>query len=181
MEHLLLFAVVLFAAVGLWAVLRNGPTKRLSISLHVAQTRLTRSVFGAVTLVATVGMAAQFFGWLLPRYDVELLAYSLFSLVVASFVVIALIPHVEGTWREPIHNLAAWGVVYLVPFVILSVLLSWPLSVVAFWVSLGIFAVICVLLLLALFRRKKYAPVFLYFQMAYLALFFAFLLVITYV
>lgn len=128
MKHLLSIAVVLLVVVGLWSVLRNGSHKHMSVSLHVAQTRLTQIVFGAVLLAATGLMALQFFGWLLPQYGAAVWAYVLFGLVVACFVVVALVPHLEKTWRGPVHNLAAWGLVYLVSLVLLT-MFSWPLDV----------------------------------------------------
>lgn len=178
MKHLLVFAVALLTCAGLWAVLRNGPVKRLSVSLHVARERVTRVVFGTATLGAAVLMGLNFFGWLLPRYEANLLSYGMFGLVVVCFVIIALIPHIEGTWREPVHNLAAWGVVDLVPLVILLTLF-WPLALFAFWSGITVLILVCVLLLLALFR-KDLRRWFLYFQIAYLMLFFMFLLLITY-
>lgn len=178
MKHLLVYAVVLLACAGLWAVRRNGPVKRLSVSLHVAQERVTCVVFGIATLVAAVLMGLSFYGWLLPQHSADLLSYGMFGLVVICFATIALIPHIEGTWRAPIHNLAAWGVVYLVPFVILLTLF-WPLAPFVFWVGVVTLAIVCVLLLLALFR-KDLRRWFLYFQIAYLTLFFVFLLLVTY-
>lgn len=170
--------MVLLACAGLWAVLRNGPAKHVSVSLHVAQAKVTCIIFGIVTLAAAVLMGLNFFGWLLPHYEANVLSYGMFGLVVICFAIIALVPHIKGTWREPIHNLAAWGLVYLVPFVILLTLF-WPLASFVFWVGVVTLAIVCVLLLLALLR-KDLRRWFLYFQIAYLALFFMFLLLITY-
>lgn len=178
MKHLLIVAMCLLACATLWAVRRNGPTKNLSVSLHVARAKRTQVVFGVAIFVAALFMGGQFFGWLLPHYEANAISYALFGLVVASFVLIALVPHIEGTWRSDIHNFAAWGLVCIVPPVILLTL-AWPLSAISWWFSLVMLAAVSCLLILSLVR-KELRRWFLYFQVSYVALFFFSLLAITY-
>lgn len=178
MKHLLLFAVSLLTCASLWATLRNGPVKHLSVSLHVARAKVTQIVFGIVIFLAAVLMAGQFFGWLLPHYRADILSQIMFGLVVLSFVLIALVPHIEGTWRSYVHNFAAWGLVCLIPPVIVLTL-TWPLTAVSWWFSVVMLVALFVLLILSLVR-KELRRWFLYFQVSYVALFFFALLGITY-
>ena len=179
MKFLLLPAVALFFLASIWVVAYIGPNANLSISLHVAKTKLTQWVFGTVTTIATLLATCTIFGWILPYYDANLLVACLYLLIVSAFLLIAVIPHIEGTWRENAHNVAAWGVVYVIPLAMVTSQ-SWELSIPARAVSAILAVVAAVLLVLALFRRERYRHVFLYFQSAYLAVFFLFLLTITY-
>lgn len=179
MKHALSFAILLFSAASIWAVVRSGVTPRVSISLHVARTKISRVVFGVTTLVATALLGMNIFGWLLPHYTAGCLSYTVFTPLLLCFIVTAVIPHVKHTWREPTHNLAAWGIVYVVP-VALACILFWPLSTGVWWCVAGLLLVECILLFLALTFRERFRPWFLYFQFAYLAVFFTALLIVTY-
>lgn len=178
-KHLLDAAILLFSVAGVWAVLYTGVTNSLSISLHVSRTKVTKRWFGGIVLVATILAAVNFFGWLLPTYRAGLVSYIFFGLLVACFAIVALIPHVMHTRRGRVHNIAAWGMVWLVPL-IMSVMLFWPLSALAWWLVAGLLLLDCILLFLALRFHKRFSPWFLYFQSAYLAIFFIALLVVTY-
>ncbi len=155
-----------------------GKTKHRSISLHVAETRRTQVVFGSILAIATILMAMTFFRWLLPKYDAGIVSYAMFTLVIFCLGTIALIPHVINTWREPVHNLGAWGFVHVI-IVTMVMMLWWPLSSLAWWIGLGLTTVNAILLLLA-FTQKQLRQWFLYFQMAYLGVFFTFILTSIY-
>lgn len=178
-RHLLLLSAVLFFAASVWAVSRAGRKNHLSISLHIAQSRRASIVFGMLASIASALAAMTIFGWVLPHYEPNVLSYALYGLIIIDLFTIALVPHVDSTWRGAVHNIAAWGMVYVIPAVMLTALL-WPLSDFARYVTIVLTIVNVILLALALFRREKYRPVFLYFQSAYLAVFFLFLLTITY-
>ncbi len=178
-KHLLAVAILLFSAAGIWAVLYTGVTNNLSISLHVSRSKVTKRWFGGIVLVATLLIALNLFGWLLPAYQAGVVSYVLFGLLVACFAIVALIPHVTHTQRGKIHNIAAWGMVWLVPL-IMSTMLFWPLSALAWWLVAGLLLIDCALLFLALQFHKRFSPWFLYFQSAYLAVFFIALLATTY-
>lgn len=178
MQHLFLTAFMLSAFASLWAVRLGGRIKHLSISLHVAQTTRMQVVFGSTLALATILMTITFFAWLLPKYDVGILSYLMFALVILCLGTIAFVPHVINTWREPVHNIGAWGFVYVI-IVTMVVMLCWPLSSLARWTGLGLTVVNATLLLLAL-TQKQLRQWFLYFQMAYLGVFFSFILVTVY-
>ena len=178
MKHLLIVALCLLACVSLWAVRRNGPQKDLSVSLHVARAKVTELVFGIVVFLAALLMAGQFFGWLLPHYSADIVSQVMFGLVVGSFVFIALVPHIEGTWRSYVHEIAAWGLVCIVPPIVILIL-TWSLSTVSWWFSLIMLIALFVLLILSL-TRKELRRWFLYFQVSYVVLFFFCLLAVTY-
>ena len=178
MEHLLLIAIVLSVPVSLWAVAAAGRNGQLSISLHVAQSKQMQLVFGIALLVATVLMTGGLFGWLLPRYEAGVLTYVTFGAIIGCLALIALVPHVVDTWREPVHTSAAWGLVYAIPVAML-LMLTWPLSMAAWSVGVALTVVIVILLILGL-TRKSLRRWMLYFQSAYLGIFFGFLLVAAY-
>ena len=179
MQHLFLIAFLLSAVASLWAVNLGGRTKHLSISLHVAQSKVAQIVFGSILALATFLMAITLFGWLLPKYDAGVISYLMFILVILCLCTIALVPHVIATWREPVHNVGAWGFVYVI-IVAMWVMLFWPLSSPAWWIGLILTTINMILLLLAL-TKKQLRQWFLYFQMAYLGVFFSFILVTVYV
>lgn len=178
-KHLLLFSIVLFCAVALWAIRHVGRRKHLSISQHVAQTRRTSVVFGCVAAFATLLAAVTIFGWILPIYDASVIEYLVYAVIIADLFTIAFVPHIEGTRGGAVHNLAAWGMVYVIP-VAMVLTLFWPLGSSARYATVFLTVVNAALLALAMFRREKYRPVFLYFQSAYLVVFFLFLMAITY-
>lgn len=179
MEHLLVVALTIFALAGAWVVRRAGMTTHLSISLHAAKTRVSRGVFGVLVLLATVLMAVQLYGWLLPHYGSGSVMYILFGLVIVCLSTAALVPHIERTWREIVHNSVAWGIVYVIPLV-MACMLQWSLSSFAWWLVVCAVAVNSALLMIALLWYQRCRPWFLYFQTAYLAVFFGSLLIVTY-
>jgi len=179
MKHLLAVAIILFAFAGLWVIGRVGLSPRLSVSLHAAKTKANQLVFGVLTLVATILMNLTIFGWLLSHYAANGISYILFGLVAACLTITALIPHIEGTWRDSVHNVAAWGIVYILPL-IMAFMLLWPLSPFAWYAVAVLVGINSLLLLTALQFYKQCSPWFLYFQTAYLTFFFASLLVVTY-
>ena len=179
MQHFFLIAFMLSAFASLWAVRLGGRIKHLSISLHVAQTMRMQVVFGSTLTLATILMAITFFAWLLPKYDVGILSYLMFALVILCLGTIAFVPHVINTWREPVHNIGAWGFVYVI-IVTMGAMLFWPLSSLAWWIGLGLTTINTIMLLLAL-TKKQLRQWFLYFQIAYLGVFFGFILVTVYV
>ncbi len=179
MDYLLLMAMAACAAVSVWAVGYAGMKPHRSISLHVAEARRTQLVFGVILAAATVAFAVVLFAWLLPHYQTGLGSYVLFGLITGCLMTIALVPHVEGTWREPIHNMAAWGMVYVI-LVAMAMMLAWPLSAAAWYSGVALTIINLVLVILSL-TRKGLRQWFLYLQVAYLAVFFSFLLVTVFV
>lgn len=178
MKHLLVIAIALCVVAALYSVAQTGKTKHLSISLHAAGKRRTQVVFGGMLFIATNLAAITLFGWLLPSYGVGLVSYIIFGVVITFLAVIALVPHIVGTWREPVHNLAAWGLAWIIPMAML-LMLTWPLNPWAWRIGACLTAINIVLIVLSI-AFKQLRQWFLYFQSVYLALFLSFLLVATY-
>lgn len=179
MDVILLVALAACAAVSVWAVGYAGMKPHRSISLHVAEARRTQLVFGTVLAAATVAFAVVLFGWLLPHYEAGWGSYIPFGLITYCLMAIALVPHIERTWREPIHNIAAWGMAYSIPIAMIA-MLTWPLSGVV-WYSGVVLTSINIILIALVLSWKRLREWFLYFQSAYLAVFFSFLLVTVFV
>lgn len=156
-----------------------GVQPERSISQHVAKHLKTQILFGVLVGLASLIAAVAAFGWLLPNYDAGIIEYILFGILLTAFFLTALIPHIEGSWRGAVHNFVAWGIVGVIPLVMIAVL-SWSLSVLAFWISLILLFVNCFMLFLALYKRDNYRKVFLYFQTAYVSVAYLQLTVLTY-
>ncbi len=178
MEYFLLLSIALFIGVSAWTVSYVGKEKHRTISQHVAKSRLTQIVFGAVALLATLLASCVIFADILPHYRSSEIGYGIFGLVMACFLVAAVVPYIKGTRRGQVHDIAAWGVCYLIPIAIF-VSLFWPLSDLAWQLSFGLLIAVCLLLLL-LATVKSLRRQFLGLQSLYLGLFFVYLVVITY-
>jgi hypothetical protein len=179
MKHLVIISVGVFFLAAIWVVARAGMNPARSVSLHASTTRVSRVGFGILVSVATVLLGYQIFSWLLPKYYASIVSRVLFGLILGCFGVAAFVPHVVGTWREPVHNSVAWGLVGLIPLT-MAFMLLWPLASTAWWMVATLTVTNSVLLLVALLRYEKFRPKFLYFQVAYLAIFFTALVVATY-
>lgn len=179
MKPLLLLTLLIFGAAGLWVVIRAGKEPSLSISLHAAATRLNRVVFGIAIFSATILLSIVAFGWLLPHYSANIISQITFVIILLCLFTIALIPHMLRTWREYVHNSAAWGMVFIIPLA-MSLMLQWTLSPFA-WLATAVFTIVnSILLFIALVSYERLRPSFLYFQVAYLAVFFSSLVVVSY-
>lgn len=174
MQYLLLLSIALFFGVSTWAVQRVGRKSHLTISQHVGRTRTTRVVFGIVGSIATLLASLTIFGWILPRYDAGTFSYVVYGLLMLGFLVAAIIPYVRGTWRARVHNLAAWGMCFIIPVAIFTTILLWPLADVVRVISYFLLVAECSLLL-AFFTVRQLRKQFLIFQSVYLTIFFGFL------
>lgn len=179
MKHLLIVGIAVLFLAAVWVVALQSMNSALSVSLHASRTRASRLWFGVMVSLATVLLGYQLFGWLLPTYRVGVVSGVLFGLILGCFGVAALVPHVVGTWRESVHNSVAWGLVGLIPLA-MAFMLQWPLARTAWWMVAALTATNSVLLLIALLYYEKMRPHFLYFQVAYLAVFFSALIAATY-
>lgn len=149
-----------------------------SISQHVAQTSITRWVFGVTASLAAVFAALALFVWMLPHYNAGIVSYVLFGSLILGLFIAAAVPHIESTWRGRVHNIAAWGIVYVIPLAMI-VALFWPLTILARVLAIALLVTNCWLLFLAT-TRKELRKVFLYYQAAYITVFYVFLLILTY-
>lgn len=178
MKHLLPVAIALSTIAALYAIKYAGRTSHLSISLHAASKTHSQLVFGGMIFASTILITITLFNEMLPRYNAGLLSYIVFGAIVGFLSLVALVPHVVGTWREPVHNFVAWGLAWIIP-VAMVCMLTWSLTSTAWRIGICLTAINIVLIVLSLLFKKLRQWV-LYFQITYLALFFSFLLVAAY-
>ncbi len=178
MQHLMLIAILLFATVGGWSVKKAGRKQSLTISQHVGQHSITQIVFGIIGSMATLTASTSLFFWLLPHYKANILSYIVFGLVMIGFLIAAVVPYIKNTPQGTIHNVAAWGMCYIIPVATLFALF-WPISnIVRSIGAVLLTALIALLVLFAIKRELRHR--ILPFQIVYLTIFFAFLLLTTY-
>ncbi len=179
MKYLLLVAIVLFLAVAVWCIHTVGRRNELSISLHIAQSRLTIWVFRIIGIIATILATIVLFGFTLPGHSAPVITYVALGIIIFEIAITVNIPHIENTWRGTIHNMSAWGLCFSIPFATLALLLS-KLNQSAFWYTIATLITEAILLIMALGwpNLRKW---FLQFQSAYLVVFFAQLAVITFI
>lgn len=163
---------------SIWTISRIGIRKHQSLSLHIAESQETRWLFGVSLLITTTLLGIGLFAWLLPYYHADWLSYTIFSFIIACLGVIAVVPHIVGSWRERVHLSVAWSMAYSL-LAAMVVMLFWPLSTLARLICVS-FLIIAVVMVLLTMASKTIRKRFLYFQVSYLAIFFSFLLVVTY-
>lgn len=178
MKYLLLIAVALFLLVTPWCIHKVGRTDRLSISQHVAKSRLTVWVFGIVGFVATIFAATTLYSASLPSHNASIITYAIFSVIILEMLISVIIPHIEGSWRGIVHNTTAWGLCFSIPFATIA-LLFLKLEPFAFWYIVATLGIEIILLIMAL-GWPKLRKWFLQFQSSYLVIFFALLVVLTF-
>ncbi|NCU31199.1 hypothetical protein EOM57_05380 [Candidatus Saccharibacteria bacterium] len=179
MKYYLLISIVLFSFATTWSVYKVGRRNELSISLHVAQTRLTRWVFGITGSVAILLASLTIYGALLPLYDAPTIMYAAFGFLLLQMLVTVIVPYIEGSWQGKIHNLTAWGMCYTIP-AIATLSLFLPLSLLARVSTITILITEILLMIIVLVSTNQRQKFFL-FQSAFLTLFFALLAILTYV
>ena len=177
MMYLLIISMLLFFITSTWAIGRVGKMKDKTISQHIAKKRFVQIVFGINGTIATILASIVLFSSTLPRYNANVLSYILFAILMFFFVMAAVIPQIENTWRAKVHYVAAWGMCFIIPFAIF-LSLFWKLSLIT--LIAGVIALIAIVALLGLFicwrnLRKN----FLAFQSLYLSIFFIYLLILT--
>jgi hypothetical protein len=177
-NHVILLSVITFVLASAWSVNKTGLAKDRTISQHVGQQKVTIIVFGIAGSLATILASWAIFGWLLPHYHADILSYGVFVVLMFCFLVAALVPYIEKTRRGAVHNIAAWGMCYLIPLAI-GASLFWPLETAERIFALVILATEVILLILSA-TRKELRRSMLAFQSTYLSLFFVFLLGVTY-
>ena len=177
MIYLLLISIIIFAVTSAWAIQRVGKMKDKTISQHIAKSKLSQIVFGVNGAVASVLASVVLFFWILPRHGASFLSYIVFVVLMIFFFFAAVIPQIEETWRHKVHSIAAWGMCFIIPVVIVLTLF-WHLNYVSAIIGLMALSAICVLLLLAMFRKDLHRE-FLILQSTYLSIFFVYLFVLS--
>ena len=174
----LLVSITLFTGVSIWTVQQVGAMKHRTISQHVAKSLTTQIVFGIVGVIASLLASVSIFSWILPHHQADLISHTLFGIVTLFFFAAAIIPYIKGTWRGSIHNIAAWGMCFVIPVVMFSALL-WQLNTPTRVIETILFITTCVLLIL-LATKKSLRAHFLALQSLYLGIFFVFLVILAY-
>lgn len=178
MKYFLLIAIGLFLLIAPWCVYKVGRRNELSISLHIARSHLTMWIFGVIGTIATFFAAITLYGVTLPDHNASAFTYVAFGVLLLEMLIATTVPHIEGTWRGNVHNIAAWGLCFSIP-VITAISLFLKLSPFAFWCTVTILCVDVILLMMAL-GKPSLRKWFLQFQSSYLVLFFGLLAVLTF-
>lgn len=177
MEYILLFAVLVFVAVSSWVIKTVGRQNHLSLSMHVAKSKKTSLIFGVSGGVATMAASIAVFLSLLPLVNAHYLIYGVFIVIFAQFFVTVLLPHVENTRRGVAHNFAAWGMCFTIPIATASFLFTIVnTGLKTLTTTVLLLEIILLIVALGIKSQRKY---FLFYQLAYLGLFFSFLLILT--
>lgn len=176
MKYFLFFAVLIFVAVSWWTIKAVGKQNNISLSMHVAKSKKTSLIFGIGGSIATIAASVAVFSGLMPHVNAHFFVYGIFIVIFAQFFVTVLLPHVEGTKRGVVHNLAAWGMCYTIPIATGAFVFT-QINAVMKTLTVAALALEIILLAIALgiASQRKY---FLYYQLAYLGLFFIYLLVL---
>ncbi len=177
MKYCLLFSVLIFTIVSLWVIKFVGRQNHLSLSVHVAKSRMSRLVFGIVGVITTTIALVSVLTYTLPHVSAHYLIYDVFIVVFAQFFVTVLLPYVENTRRGLVHNIAAWGMCLTIPLSTALLLFTDISTNIKTLTSITlILEIILLIISLGVKSQRKY---FLIYQMVYLGLFFGFLLILT--
>jgi hypothetical protein len=179
MTPLFLFATVLFGIISAWVFKVHGCNNSLSLSMHVAKSKTTSLIFGIFGSIATTAAAIVVFSQILPSTNASLLAYIIFFVLFIQFFVTVLFPHIEESKIGSIHNIAAWGMAFNIP-VATAALLFTDLNIALRILTAVTLLVEIVLISIAL--GSNIVPKrsnFLYYQLAYVSLFFSYLLIMS--
>lgn len=168
----------MFALVSYWTIRSVGKNKDLSLSMHVAKTKRTILVFGLISLAATTLSTLTIFSDLLPSVNANALTYVVFSVLFAQFFITGMFPYIEGSRSGTIHNFAAWGMSFVIPIATAMLLFS-SIDRATRLLTIAVLLVEITLLTIALvFNTVPKNNNFLYYQLAYIATFFIYLLII---
>ncbi len=172
-HYFLLTAMILMTASSLWAVQHVGRTPALTVSLHVAKSRQTILVFGLLFGAATICYALWVFLWLFATIPLGVVGQILYSAIIFCFACVAVFPDIENTSVGAFHKLLAWALVYLFPPTILVTILASSLPLIQVMGSIYLAALF--VLLTGYIFVKSQRNYFLYYQTAYVAVFFVFM------
>lgn len=178
MKYLLLFAFLLLAITTAWIFKLQGRHDSLSLSMHVAKSKQASLIFGIFGIVATTAPAVAIVLGLLPMVSAHYFVYSVYFFIFGLMFITVLLPHIEGTRLGAIHNLAAWGLCLFIPIATASILLTGIspaltlVTIIALFIELTL---LCITISFGILPKRKH---FLYYQLAYLSVFFIHLLIL---
>lgn len=172
--HYVLFAcIALTALASNLAVLKVGRNPALTVSQHVAKTHWNITMFRIVFGAATVCFGVWTYFWLHQNIHLSLVGVIAFAAIAICFAGAALLPYIEKTRGGTIHNFLAWGLVYLFPIAIADIVIANPDANIR---NYGVAALTLLLVLLAGYITiRSQRKFFLYYQVAYVLVFFAYM------
>jgi len=179
MKYLLFFALVLFGIITAWVIRLHGCHNSLSLSMHVAKSKKASLIFGIFGSIATTAAAIAVFAELLPAVNANFVVYGVLLIIFGQLYIAALFPHIEGSKLGAIHNFAAWGMCLVIPFATAAFLftdINALLTIVTIATLLIEITLLSITLGFGIVPKQRH---FLYYQLAYLGVFFSHLLILT--
>ena len=181
MKYLFFFALVLFGIIIVWIMRLHGCHNSLSLSMHIAKSKKASLLFAIFGSIATTAAAVAVFAELLLAVNANHLVYGIFYIIFGQLFITALFPHIEGSKIGAIHNFAAWGMCLVIPFATAAFLftdINIPFTVVTIATLLIEISLLSITLGNGIVPKQRY---FLYYQLAYLSVFFTHLLILTWI
>lgn len=178
MEHLIVASLAPTMLLPFMVLRRVKVTPSLALSDHIAKTKVTIWYGRVLITLATVLVAAWFYGWYAPTYDIDLVLQLLVGIVCLTAGGAGLVPSIKGKLSGKIHQSLAWTYAGILP-----VLIFWWAAIennlVTKSIIVGCLSIQLSMILFFLFYKsaKRY---FLYFQLSYIALFGIVLFAIAY-
>ncbi len=177
MSYLLFASILLTFVASHLAIQRAGITPALTVSQHVAKSRTSIIIFRIMFALAALFFAAWSYFWLFQNVSLGLVGKIAFVCIVLCFLAAAIFPYIENTSSGAIHNFFAWGLVYVFPLAIGAIVATNPETAVR---NVGVTALLLLIILLLgyIFVRsqRKY---FLFYQMAFVTVFFGYMVILT--
>lgn len=170
MQHLFLISVLLAIASITVTVFKLGTDKATTISLHATKQTVAFIGLGLGLTVSVILNAIFLFGWLQDNKQLSSITTGIYSLLLVLILATSWIPDTSG-WKRLVHRSAAYGIVLIIPLLLLSLFLApiQPLLVKA----MILFAVVAQgYMLYLLFKVESAKNSFLTYQGVYLLLFF---------
>lgn len=177
MNYLIIITIILAAFASNLAIARVGRDHTLTVSQHVAKSHFTINMFRILFGAATVCFALWAYSWLYQNVTLGIIGIITFIGIIFCFAGAALLPHIEKTPGGEVHNFLAWGLVYLFPLAIADIIVLDPNPVVRITGSVALF--ILLILLGGYITIRSQRNYFLYYQIAYVATFFAYMIVLS--
>lgn len=178
MEHLIVASLAPTMLLPFMVLRRVKVTPSLALSDHIAKTKVTIWYGRVLITLATMLVAAWFYGWYAPEYSVDPTLQFLVAVVCVTAIGAGLFPSIKGKLSGKVHN-----ILFRVYAGMLPVLIFWwaalENNLVTKSIIVGCLSIQLSMILFFLFYKsaKRY---FLYFQLFYIALFGIVLFAIAY-
>ena len=173
MNYLIFVTILLTAVASNLAIMRVGRDNALTVSLHVAKTRFTINMFRILFGSATICFALWAYYFLYQNVTLGLVGIIAFIGITICFGGAALIPHILGTRGGDLHNVLAWGLVYLFPVAVAAIIVANPDPIIRLSGAVALFLLLTLLGGYSTVRSQR--NYFLYYQISYVVIFFAYM------